>query len=393
MRHTVVREHLIDYPTPITFTYLWSFGSLAGLFLSIQVISGVLLAMHYTPHVVYAFASVEHIMRDVNNGWLLRYVHANGASFVFFMLYIHVAKAIYYNSYTYPFANLWRIGMVLFILMMATAFMGYVLPWGQMSFWGATVITNLFTAIPFVGEHLVYLLWGGYSVDNATLNRFFSLHFLLPFLIVGLVGLHLVLLHLVGSSNPLKIESSADKLPFYPYFYFKDLVALLVVFCFFSLFVFFYPNALGHSDNYIEANALSTPSHIVPEWYFLPFYAILRSIPNKLGGVIAMGLALVVVLLVPSIFYTVRIFFPLLSIVVLNPKFRPFARLFFSIFAGVMLLLGWIGQMPVEVPYILIGMLTTGFYFIYFLFLVPGLYLVEIWFFLVIIRSTFVASK
>ncbi|MGZ7069013.1 MAG: cytochrome b/b6, partial [Methanobacterium sp.] len=298
-QHIVVREHLLEYPTPVNFNYFWSFGSLAGIFLTIQLVSGILLAMYYTPHTFLAFISIEHIMRDVNYGWLIRYIHANGASFFFIVVYLHIAKALYYSSYIYPMENLWRIGVIIFILMMATAFMGYVLPWGQMSFWGATVITNLFTAIPLVGNKLVTLLWGGYSIDNPTLNRFFSLHYLLPFVIAGCVILHLTLLHNVGSSHPIRIFNTHDKISFYPYFYYKDLFSLLVVFIFFFTFIFFFPNVLGHADNYIEANALVTPTHIVPEWYFLPFYAILRSIPDKLGGVICMGLALVLLLFLP----------------------------------------------------------------------------------------------
>lgn len=361
-QHIVIREHLLEYPTPVNFNYFWSFGSLAGIFLTVQIISGVLLAMYYTPNTVFAFTSIEHIMRDVNYGWLIRYIHANGASFFFIVVYLHIAKALYYTSYAYPMENLWRVGVIIFILMMATAFMGYVLPWGQMSFWGATVITNLFTAIPLVGDKLVTLLWGGYSIDNPTLNRFFSLHYILPFLIVGCVGLHLTLLHNVGSSHPVKVLNAHDKISFYPYFYYKDLFSLLGIFVYFVFFVFFFPNLLGHADNYIEANALVTPTHIVPEWYFLPFYAILRSIPDKLGGVICMGFALVLLLFLPGFQFTK--YLPLHPNN-LNPNFRPLHRIGFWIFVNFVLVLGWIGSQPVETPYIMIGQVSTFFYFFY----------------------------
>lgn len=296
-----IDSHIINYPTPINLNYMWSFGSTAGICLVIQIITGIFLAMHYTPHIDYAFLSVEHIMTDVNNGWLLRYTHANGASMFFIVVYCHIFRGLYYGSYIYPRGMLWASGVVIFLLMMATAFMGYVLPWGQMSFWGATVITNLFSAIPFVGQSIVEWLWGGFSVSNATLNRFFSLHYLMPFVIAGVVLLHLTLLHKDGSNNPLGINTSVDYVSFYPYYYVKDLFAFFVFASVFTFFVFFYPNALGHPDNYIPANPLVTPPHIVPEWYFLPFYAILRSIPDKLGGVVAMISAILVLLLLPVI--------------------------------------------------------------------------------------------
>jgi ubiquinol-cytochrome c reductase cytochrome b subunit len=278
---------------------MWSFGSTAGLCLVMQIISGIFLAMHYTPHIDFAFSSVEHIMRDVNNGWLIRYVHANGASMFFIVIYCHIFRGLYYGSYMYPRSILWVSGVIIFLLMMATAFMGYVLPWGQMSFWGATVITNLFSAIPLVGFSIVEWLWGGFSVDNATLNRFYSLHYLMPFLIAALTLVHLTLLHQHGSNNPLGINTNVDTISFYPYFYVKDAFSFLILLTIFSFFVFFYPNALGHPDNYIPANPLVTPPHIVPEWYFLPFYAILRSIPDKLGGVVAMISAILALLLLP----------------------------------------------------------------------------------------------
>ena len=268
---SIINDHIVDYSTPININYFWGFGSLAGLCLLIQLITGICLAMHYTPHVDLAFNSVEHIMRNVNNGWILRYTHANGASMFFIVVYIHIGRGLYHTSYSYPRLFLWYSGIIIFILMMATAFMGYVLPWGQMSFWGATVITNLFYAIPYVGQSISFWLWGGFSMDNATLNRFFSLHYLLPFLITGLVMVHLLLLHLEGSTNPLGICSKIDKIHFYPYFYLKDLFSFLCFSIFFSYFVYFNPNYLGHTDNYIKANALLTPTHIVPEWYFLPY--------------------------------------------------------------------------------------------------------------------------
>jgi ubiquinol-cytochrome c reductase cytochrome b subunit len=356
-----VDSHIINYPTPINLNYFWSFGSLAGLCLVIQIITGIFLAMHYTPHISFAFNSVEHIMRDVNFGWLIRYAHANGASMFFIVTYLHIFRGLYYGSYIYPRGFLWCSGVVIFLAMMATAFMGYVLPWGQMSFWGATVITNLFSAIPFVGSYIVEWLWGGFSVDNATLNRFFSLHYLLPFLIVGLVLVHLSLLHNAGSNNPLGINTNVDLVVFYPYFYVKDLFAFFIFVFVFSVFVFFYPNALGHSDNYIPANPLVTPPHIVPEWYFLPFYAILRSIPDKLGGVVAMISAILILLFLPLInFSEVR-----------SSKFRPIYSFFYWFLVSDFILLGWIGQKPVETPYIEVGMLATFFYFAFFIFLMP----------------------
>jgi ubiquinol-cytochrome c reductase cytochrome b subunit len=266
---SVVDGHLIDYPAPLNLSYAWSFGALAGICLGIQIITGVFLAMHYTPHIDLAFCSVEHIMRDVNSGWLIRYMHANGASMFFIAVYCHIFRGLYYGSYLAPRELLWCSGVLIFLLMMATAFIGYVLPWGQMSFWGATVITNLFSAIPFVGPSIVEWLWGGFSVDNATLNRFFSLHFLIPFIIAALVIAHISLLHRDGSNNPLGIDSSIDKINFYPYYYVKDLFSVTVFIVFFSLFLFYYPNLLGHPDNYIPADSLSTPAHILPEWYFL----------------------------------------------------------------------------------------------------------------------------
>jgi ubiquinol-cytochrome c reductase cytochrome b subunit len=358
---SVINNHIIDYPTAITITYLWSFGSLAGLSLVIQILTGVFLAMHYTPHVDLAFNSVEHIMRDVNNGWLLRYMHSNGASMFFIVVYCHIFRGLYYGSYIKPRTYLWCSGVVIFILMMAAGFLGYVLPWGQMSFWGATVITNLFSVIPFVGVSVVELLWGGFSVDNATLNRFFSLHFLIPFLIAGMAIIHLALLHQDGSSSPIGIDTKTDKITFYPYFYVKDLLSLIFLGILFSTFLFFAPNSLGHPDNYIEANPMVTPPHIVPEWYFLPFYAILRSIPNKMGGVIAMGGALVVLLMLP--------FFP--NSRIQSSTFKPGFRVIYWLFIANFFILGWIGQKAVETPFIEVGQVATACYFFFFFVIIP----------------------
>jgi ubiquinol-cytochrome c reductase cytochrome b subunit len=362
-----VDSHIIDYPTPINLNYMWSFGSTAGICLVIQILSGVFLGMHYCPDIDLAFYSVEHIMTDVNNGWLIRYIHANGASMFFIVVYCHIFRGLYYGSYIYPRGLLWASGVIIFLLMMATAFMGYVLPWGQMSFWGATVITNLFSAIPFVGNPIVEWLWGGFSVGNATLNRFYSLHYFMPFAIAGLVILHLALLHKDGSNNPLGINTNVDTIPFYPYFYVKDLFSFFIFAFIFSFFVFFYPNVLGHSDNYIPANPMVTPAHIVPEWYFLPFYAILRSIPDKLGGVLAMISSILVLLLLPLI-NTSK---------VRSSKFRPIFATAYWFLVSDFILLGWIGQKPVESPYIEIGLGATIFYFVFFFILVPVIGLIE----------------
>jgi len=358
-----IDSHILNYPTPININYLWSFGSLAGLSLVIQIITGIFLAMHYTPHVDLAFDSVEHIMRDVNYGWFMRYTHANGASMFFIVVYCHIFRGIYYGSYIYPRGALWASGVIIFLLMMATAFMGYVLPWGQMSFWGATVITNLFSAIPFIGDPIVEWLWGGFSVGNATLNRFFSLHYLMPFIIAALVIVHLALLHKVGSNNPLGINTNVETIPFYPYYALKDLYAFFIYLFVFTILVFFYPNLLGHPDNYIPANPLVTPAHIVPEWYFLPFYAILRSIPDKLAGVLAMISAILVLLLLPLI-NTSKI---------RSGVFRPIYAFSFWFLVSDFLILGWIGQKPVETPFIEIGLGATIFYFLYFIVLIPAI--------------------
>ena len=362
-----VDSHIINYPTPINLNYLWSFGSAAGIALVIQILTGIFLAMFYTPNIDLAFKSVEHIMRDINNGWLIRYLHANGASMFFIVVYCHIFRGFYFGSYIFPRDRLWISGIVLFLLMMAAAFMGYVLPWGQMSFWGATVITNLFSAIPIVGKTIVEWLWGGFSVNNATLNRFLSLHYLLPFLIAAATIVHLSLLHKDGSNNPLGINLNVESISFYPYFYVKDLFSFLIFLILFSLFVFFSPNSLGHPDNYIVANSLVTPPHIVPEWYFLPFYAILRSIPNKLGGVIAMVSAILILILLPYINTSET----------RSSKFRPLFATLYWFFVSDFLLLGWLGQKPVEDPYIALGLFTTILYFTIILFFISIVGLIE----------------
>jgi ubiquinol-cytochrome c reductase cytochrome b subunit len=353
---STLNDHLIEYPTPSNLSYWWGFGSLAGICLVIQIITGVFLAMHYTAHVDLAFLSVEHIMRDVEGGWLLRYMHANGASMFFIVVYLHLFRGLYYGSYASPRELVWCLGVVILLLMIVTAFIGYVLPWGQMSFWGATVITSLASAIPVVGDSIVTWLWGGFSVDNATLNRFFSLHYLLPFLIAGMTILHLAALHQYGSNNPLGINSAVDKIGFYPYFYVKDLVGWVAFAIFFGIIVFYAPNLLGHPDNYIPANPMSTPAHIVPEWYFLPVYAILRSIPNKLAGVAAIGLVFVCLFALPFIN----------TAYVRSSCFRPIHNQLFWLFVADCLLLGWIGCQPVEAPYVTIGQIASLAFFVYF---------------------------
>jgi ubiquinol-cytochrome c reductase cytochrome b subunit len=329
----------------------------------VQIATGIFLAMHYTPHVDLAFLSVEHIMRDVEGGWLLRYTHANGASMFFMVVYIHMFRSLYYGSYASPREFLWCTGVIILLLMIITAFIGYVLPWGQMSFWGATVITSLASAIPVVGDTVVTWLWGGFSVDNATLNRFYSLHYLLPFIIAGASLVHIAALHQYGSNNPLGTNSSVDKVTFYPYFYVKDLVGWMAFAVVFSVFVFFYPNVLGHPDNYIPANPMSTPAHIVPEWYFLWVYAILRSIPNKLGGVAAIALVFISLLALPFVN----------SSQVRSSAFRPLHKKVFWLLVADCIILVWIGQEPVEDPYIIIGQLASVYFFIYFLIFMPFL--------------------
>ncbi len=358
---SIVNGMLIDLPAPSNLNYLWGFGSLLGLCLVIQLASGIFLAMHYTAHVDFAFISVEHIMRDVNYGWLLRYIHANGASMFFICVFMHIGRGIYHGSYTSPREMVWGVGVILLIAMMATAFIGYVLVFGQMSLWGATVITNLISAIPYVGKDIVEWVWGGFSVSNATLNRFYSLHYLLPFVIAGLAVVHLIALHEHGSNNPLGVDGNIDKIPFHPYYSIKDLFGYLNFAIFFASFVYFAPNLLGHSDNYIPANPLVTPPHIQPEWYFLFAYAILRSIPDKLLGVLALFASLIVLLALPFV-HTAKM---------RSMQFRPLGKLFFWFFVSDFLLLTYIGACPVEAPWVLIGQVASVFYFAYFLVINP----------------------
>lgn len=359
----LINEHLVDYPTPSNLTLFWNYGFLAGMCLSVQLVTGIALAMHYTPHVDLAFLSVEHIMRDVNNGWFLRYAHANGASMFFITVFIHIGRGLYYGSYMQPRALVWSLGVIILLLMMATAFLGYVLVWGQMSFWAATVITNFFTAFPIIGDKIVTLLWGGFSVDNATLNRFFSLHYLLPFAITGIVIVHMSAVHQDGSNNPLGISSATDKISFFPYFFIKDTLSLIALLLFFSYFVYFSPNTLGHSDNYIPGNPMVTPEHIVPEWYFLPAYAILRSIPNKLLGVLALFAAILVLFVLPFVSTSE----------VRSSLYRPLHQKLFWLLVIDYILLGYLGQQVPESPFIEIGQIASIYYFSYFLIIIPFL--------------------
>jgi ubiquinol-cytochrome c reductase cytochrome b subunit len=353
----LINSTLVDYPVPPNITYLWNFGVLAGICLVLQIVTGVFLAMFYIPNIDYAFDSVEYIMREVNYGWLIRYIHANGASFFFTRVYIHIFRGIYYNSYIKPRESLWCLGVVILIVMILTAFLGYVLPWGQMSFWAATVITSLFSAIPVIGDYIVIWLWGGFSVDNATLNRFFSLHYLLPFVILFLTLVHIGVLHESGSNNPLNIIPDMDtKIQFHPYFIIKDILGFILFIFILLTTVFYLPDSVIHSDNFIPANPLVTPTHIVPEWYFLPFYAILRSIPNKLGGVFMLFLALLVLFILPFI----------VNNIYKATFFEIWKNKFFWFFLIVCLLLGWIGQKPIEDPYLIVGQLLTFLYFFFF---------------------------
>ena len=365
----LAHDSFVDYPTPKNLNYWWTFGGILTFCLVTQIITGIILAMHYTPHVDHAFNSVEHIMRNVNHGWLIRYIHANGASMFFLAVYIHIFRGMYYGSYKAPREVLWILGVIIYLLMMAAAFMGYVLPWGQMSLWGATVITNLFGAIPLVGDSIATWLWGGFSVDNPTLNRFFSLHYLIPFLIFGVVILHIWALHVPGNNNPvgISVKSLQDTVPFHPYYTVKDGFALVVFMILFSYFVFFAPNVLGHADNYIPANPLVTPAHIVPEWYLLPFYAILRAVPDKLGGVIAMVGAIFILFVLPW----------LDTSKIRSARYRPLFKQFFLIFVVNCLVLGYLGAMPAEGVYITLARICTIYYFAHFLIILPLLGLVE----------------
>ena len=364
-RHPLLKpatDFVIDSPTPSNISYWWNFGSLLGLSLVIQIVTGVTLAMHYNPNVLEAFNSVEHIMRDVNNGWLIRYLHSNTASAFFFLVYLHIGRNLYYGSYKAPRTLTFSIGVIIFVLMMATAFLGYVLPYGQMSLWGATVITNLMSAIPWVGQDIVEFIWGGFSVNNATLNRFFSLHFVLPFVLAALALMHLIALHdSAGSNNPLGISSNYDKIAFHPYFIFKDIITIFIFMWVLSLFVFFMPNLLGDSENYVMANPMQTPPAIVPEWYLLPFYAILRSIPNKLLGVIAMFSAILILLTMPfSDLGKLR-----------GIQFKPLNKTIFFIFVANLILLMILGAKHVETPFIELGQVATLVYFSFFIVMVP----------------------
>jgi len=335
--------------------------------LGVQLITGIALAMHYTPHVEYAFHSVDHIMRDLPYGWLLRYLHTTGASFFFIAVYTHMFRGLYYGSYTYPRHHVWWSGLVIYFLMMATAFLGYVLPWGQMSFWGATVITNFFSVIPYYGDSIVTHLWGGPSIDNPTLNRFFSLHYLLPFAIAAVTFVHILLLHVHQSNNPLGIVSTADRIPFYPYFYVKDVFGLVMFGLVFCTFLFFLPEALNHPDNYIPANPLVTPEHIVPEWYFLPFYAILRAIPDKTGGILAMGGAIATLFVLPFLHYSP----------VRSAAFRPLYKIVFWLFVANAFVLGYLGGCPVEPPFVFLGQVAAARYFFILWVVIPFVSLLE----------------
>jgi ubiquinol-cytochrome c reductase cytochrome b subunit len=373
---TMMQKEYGVFPTPRNFNYWWNFGAIAMVMLVLMIATGIFLAMDYTPEKTLAFNSVERIMRDVNWGWMLRYLHANGASMFFIAVYIHIFRGLYYGSYKKPRELLWILGVIILLLMMATAFMGYVLPWGQMSFWGATVITNLFSAIPVIGPSIVTWLWGGFSVDNPTLNRFFALHYLLPFVIFAVVFLHVAALHVSGSNNPLGIDVKSDKdtVPFHPYYTMKDGFGICLFLIFYSIVVFWMPNGLGDPDNYIVANPMVTPAHIVPEWYFLPFYAILRSvgdlaipypyiilIPSKLAGVLCMFGAIAMLFILPWLDRS-----PVRSAV-----FRPVYRLFFWLFLAVCLTLGYIGSQPPSGLYIVAGKFATAYYFAHFLVVIP----------------------
>nr|ALO76705.1 cytochrome b [Popillia sp. POP01] len=351
----IINNSIIDLPTPSNISAWWNFGSLLGLCLSIQIITGIFLAMHFTAHIDLAFNSVVHICRDVNYGWLLRTLHANGASFFFICIYLHIGRGMYYSSYNLHLT--WTIGTLILFMVMATAFLGYVLPWGQMSFWGATVITNLLSAIPYLGNSIVQWLWGGFAVDNATLTRFFTLHFLLPFIVMALVIIHLLFLHQTGSNNPLGLNSNIDKVPFHPYFTYKDTFGFIIMSMMLSFLVLTNPYLLGDPENFTPANPLVTPIHIQPEWYFLFAYAILRSIPNKLGGVIALVMSIAILFIMP--FINKKKF--------TSTQFYPINKILFWSFVSIVILLTWIGARPVEDPYILTGQILTILYFLYYL--------------------------
>lgn len=360
-----INAAIIDLPSPASLSYFWNFGSLLGLCLAIQIITGIFLAMHYCADITLAFSSIAHITRDVNYGFMLKYLHTNGASAFFLCVYVHIARGLYYGSYLRH--HLWFSGISIFLIMMLTAFIGYVLPWGQMSFWGATVITNFLSAIPYIGTDIVQWVWGGFSVNNATLNRFFSLHYLFPFVLAGLILIHLVLLHSTGSNSPIGLNTNTDKVPFHTYFITKDFLGFILLGIILSLFIFYIPNFLGDPENFINANPLVTPVHIMPEWYFLFAYAILRAIPNKLGGVIALVLSILILISLPFL-HTSKL---------KSLGFRPLGKVFYWLFIMNFILLTWIGSKPVEEPFISIGQLSSIFYFSYFLIFVPAIGLLE----------------